>query len=86
MSQRAFWSHLGTKFIRVNRSRAPYDWWQAEEGTLVLDDVDGAFRDWLLERPEAQVIVMRPDRYVAAVSSRDGFAGVTEQLRKIIGA
>jgi 3-(3-hydroxy-phenyl)propionate hydroxylase len=86
VSQRAFWSHLGTKFIRVNRSRAPYDWWQAEEGTLVLDDVDGAFRDWLLERPEAQVIVMRPDRYVAAVSSRDGFAGVTEQLRKIIGA
>ena len=52
--------------------------------TLVLDDVDGAFRDWLSAGPSQELIVLRPDRYVAAVCSRDGLGGVTRALRALL--
>jgi 3-(3-hydroxy-phenyl)propionate hydroxylase len=36
-----------------------------EPGTNALFDVTGAFRDQRLERPQDEVLVLRPDRYVA---------------------
>jgi 3-(3-hydroxy-phenyl)propionate hydroxylase len=50
-----------------------------------VEDLDGAFRDWLLERPQDEVIVIRPDRYVAAVSDRAGLEAVTRSLQEIYG-
>jgi 3-(3-hydroxy-phenyl)propionate hydroxylase len=38
----------------------------AGAGSTVLVDVDGALRDLVLARPQDEVLVVRPDRYVAA--------------------
>jgi 3-(3-hydroxy-phenyl)propionate hydroxylase len=50
----------------------------------MIEDVDGAFRDWLLKRPADNVIVLRPDRYVAAVCSLGDLERVTGRLRKTL--
>ena len=65
---------------RRKRPGRPADDWSA-----VVEDVDGAFRDWLLKRPADNVIVLRPDRYVAAVCSLGGLERVTGRLRQILG-
>jgi 3-(3-hydroxy-phenyl)propionate hydroxylase len=45
-----------------------------------LFDVDGAFRDLTLERRQDEVIVLRPDRYVAAVCRADELDRVMSRL------
>jgi 3-(3-hydroxy-phenyl)propionate hydroxylase len=57
----------------------------AVDWSVAVEDVDGAFRDWLLKRPADNVIVLRPDRYVAAVCPLGGLEQVTAQLRQILG-
>jgi 3-(3-hydroxy-phenyl)propionate hydroxylase len=57
-----------------------------DNGYLVVEDVDGAFRDWLLARPSDNVIVLRPDRYVAAVANHTTFGQTTAELRKLFSA
>jgi 3-(3-hydroxy-phenyl)propionate hydroxylase len=56
----------------------------ATAAPTVVEDVDGAFRDWLLEHPGDEVVVLRPDRYVAAVCDRAGFEHTTEALRGLL--
>jgi 3-(3-hydroxy-phenyl)propionate hydroxylase len=53
--------------------------------SLAAEDVDGAWRDWLLARPAAEVVVLRPDRYVAAICTRAELAEVTGALRSSLG-
>jgi 3-(3-hydroxy-phenyl)propionate hydroxylase len=45
-------------------------------------DVDGAFRDLLLARPQDEVLVVRPDRYVAAACRADALEGVLDRLHE----
>jgi 3-(3-hydroxy-phenyl)propionate hydroxylase len=52
--------------------------------TVAVEDVDGAFRDWLLSRPGDEIIVLRPDRYVAAVCDRHRLESTTEALRGLL--
>jgi 3-(3-hydroxy-phenyl)propionate hydroxylase len=52
----------------------------------VLTDVDGAFRDHRLARPRDEVLVLRPDRYVAAACRLGELGGVVEQLDGRLGA
>jgi len=47
---------------------------------IEVDDSDGAFRDLRLERPQDEVIVLRPDRYVAAVCRADRLDAVIGEL------
>ena len=65
---------------RRKRPDRPADDWSA-----IVEDVDGAFRDWLLRRPADNVIVVRPDRYVAAICSLGDLERVTGKLRRILG-
>jgi 3-(3-hydroxy-phenyl)propionate hydroxylase len=88
-----WWRSLGARFVRVDAPRsgalptaagqpAPVE----TSGTqVVVEDVDGAFRDWLLARPGHEIIVLRPDRYVAAVCGRPEFEATTQALRNLIG-
>ena len=82
-ADRRFWRELGAKFVQINRARSgprPGLRLQSTAGTECVEDVDNAFADWITAHP-CQVVVLRPDRYVAAQSSLAGLAEVTAQLR-----
>jgi 3-(3-hydroxy-phenyl)propionate hydroxylase len=57
----------------------------ADDWSVIVEDVDGAFRDWLLRRPADNLIVLRPDRYVAAICSLGDLERVTGKLRQVLG-
>jgi 3-(3-hydroxy-phenyl)propionate hydroxylase len=91
----AWWRSLGARSVQVlaprgapgpdpgsrrKRPGKPGDDW-----SVIVEDVDGAFRDWLLKRPADNVIVLRPDRYVAAVCSLGDLERVTGRLRQTLG-
>jgi 3-(3-hydroxy-phenyl)propionate hydroxylase len=90
-----WWRSLGARSVQVlaprgapgpdpggrrKRPAQPGDDW-----SVIVEDVDGVFRDWLLKRPADNVIVLRPDRYVAAVCSLGDLERVTGRLRQILG-
>jgi 3-(3-hydroxy-phenyl)propionate hydroxylase len=91
----AWWRSLGARSVQVlaprgapgpdpggrrkRPGRSDDDW------SVAVEDVDGAFRDWLLRRPADNVIVLRPDRYVAAVCPLGDLEQVTGRLRTILG-
>jgi 3-(3-hydroxy-phenyl)propionate hydroxylase len=90
-----WWRSLGARSVQVlaprgapgpdpggrrKRPGQPGDGW-----STMVEDVDGAFRDWLLKRPADNVIVLRPDRYVAAVCPLGDLEQVTGRLRRILG-
>jgi len=84
-----WWRSIGARIVHVSRSRShPIGSATNVSETvdvLTVEDVDGAFRDWRLARPGDEVIVLRPDRYVAATCSRGGFASTTHALRVAMG-
>lgn len=85
----AWWRSIGARLVHVARPRAHPFGAAAPVGddgdVLTVEDVDGAFRDWRLARPGDEVIVLRPDRYVAATCTRDGFAATTSALQGAFG-
>jgi len=87
--RRAWWEAIAARFVQVDSPRTrvrPGDTPAGDGGaTLHLVDVDGGFRDWLLDRPHDEVIVLRPDRYVAAVCRAADLDTTTDALRSVIG-
>jgi 3-(3-hydroxy-phenyl)propionate hydroxylase len=85
-----WWRSVGARFVHVASSRAhAYGATSAvasEGDTSTVEDIGGAFRDWRLARPNDEVIVLRPDRYVAATCRRTDFAATTAQLRAAFGS
>jgi 3-(3-hydroxy-phenyl)propionate hydroxylase len=80
----AWWKDVGARIIHIVPPRSGLP--RSEMGTTItLEDVDGAFRDWRLAAPEDEIIVLRPDRYVAAVCNRGGFEEATNALRQRMG-
>jgi 3-(3-hydroxy-phenyl)propionate hydroxylase len=91
----AWWRSLGARSVQVlaprgapgpdpgGRRKRPGK--PGDDGSVLVEDVDGAFRDWLLKRPADNVIVLRPDRYVAAVCSLGDLERVTGRLRQTLG-
>jgi 3-(3-hydroxy-phenyl)propionate hydroxylase len=80
---RSWWTSIGATFVSVapSRSGRPLG---PQGATTVLGDVDGAFRDWRLANPDREVVVLRPDRYVAAVCDRGSLAAATAALRDVM--
>ena len=86
-ADRAFWKRLGATMVQVNRSRAGAHLnAHTDPATIVLDDIEGRFRDWLDDNAPHDVIVLRPDRYVAAVCRHQDLRATTEDYRRVIGA
>ncbi|SHN18395.1 bifunctional 3-(3-hydroxy-phenyl)propionate/3-hydroxycinnamic acid hydroxylase [Cryptosporangium aurantiacum] len=50
------------------------------DGTGVLIDDEGGFRDLLLARPAERILVVRPDRYVAAACGPDALPEILTRL------
>lgn len=94
----AWWRSLGARFVEVlpprggqgpepgeRRKRPSAQGVGGVAGTVQVEDVDGGFRDWMLRRPGDDVVVLRPDRYVAAVCAEHELESVTGQLRAVLG-
>src|SRR5690606_32299870 len=81
---RNFARSIGT-IVQINRSRRGMAGWSADPDTLVLDDLDGVFRDMLLKSPNERFFILRPDRYVFAVCDRNELSASLGRLRQQLG-
>ncbi len=78
---RAFWERLETRFVQVNRSRSgtgrnrPL----AVEGALSVEDVDNRLGEWFGKARDS-IVVVRPDRFVAAITTPERLEGVLRTL------
>jgi 3-(3-hydroxy-phenyl)propionate hydroxylase len=79
-----FWTRNGASIVMVVKSRSSPSRASGLPGTIVLDDVAGAFRDWIMARPSDEFIFLRPDRYVAALCDGAALEQVSGQLRSIL--
>ena len=77
---RKFWSDLGARFVQVRRSRCgDVPGTAADDGTACVQDVDNALADWFAGNP-GSVVVVRPDRYIAAQFEPAQSADVTRRF------
>jgi 3-(3-hydroxy-phenyl)propionate hydroxylase len=83
-SERDFWTDNGASLVQVVKSRSNPARMKAAPGTVILDDVTGTFRDWIMARPSDEFIFLRPDRYVGAVCDASGLDQASRQLRLIL--
>jgi 3-(3-hydroxy-phenyl)propionate hydroxylase len=81
-ASRKFWADLGASLVMVQPSRSEVV--PVCDGVAVIEDLMGAFRDWHRTRPMIRFIVLRPDRYVAAVAGINDLNSVTEQLQSLL--
>lgn len=84
--ERACWMRLGVKFVQINRSRSGCSRDQrvsSAAGSECVEDLDNAMADWFEEHPGA-VVLVRPDRYVAAQTELDGMADMTSAFRAFL--
>ncbi|MCE4554996.1 bifunctional 3-(3-hydroxy-phenyl)propionate/3-hydroxycinnamic acid hydroxylase [Pelomonas cellulosilytica] len=81
-TERAFWHRLGAHFIRLDRARsgsAPGARIRSAHGSTCLEDVDNQFSDWICAHP-GEVLVLRPDRYIAAQCTAAEWPAVARQF------
>lgn len=79
-----FLKRIDARLFKVVPSRSPAGQRVAAQESQVLDDLQGKFRDWSMKHPDWEFIVLRPDRYVAAVCHRDQASATIEQLEKLM--
>jgi 3-(3-hydroxy-phenyl)propionate hydroxylase len=76
-----FWSAMGARFVQVRRSRcADYSHSKSASGTTCVQDVDNALADWFAQHP-GNIVILRPDRYVAAQFEPSRSADITRRFR-----
>lgn len=81
-ADRAYWREIGAQFIRIDRARSGNALGMRVEsthGTTCVEDVDNQFSDWITVHP-GHVLVLRPDRYIAAQCSTAELTEVTRQF------
>lgn len=80
----AYWRSLGARFLRVNRSRAGKHMRTAGSETVLLDDVEGGFRDWSRRNKNSDFLVVRPDRYLAAACASESANKLTRRFSAVL--
>ena len=80
----AFRQALGAVTVLVAESRSRWLRMPRQSGTLVPDYLDGGLRDWAMDRPKAEIVVLRPDRYVAAVCGLGGITGMRREMQGLL--
>ncbi|KWC85470.1 3-(3-hydroxyphenyl)propionate hydroxylase [Burkholderia cepacia] len=76
---RAYWTSLGAVFVQVSRSRSGTSRARrvtSVHGSACVEDVDNALAAWF-DRHAGPLVVVRPDRYVAAQTDAVGMARAT---------
>lgn len=83
-SSRRFWSGLGARFIRVvPGTDAVREHHGAKGGSLVAADVSGALTKWFAAG-DGDMVIVRPDRYVAAFFRASRADAVTTELQRML--
>ena len=79
---RSFWDQLETRYVQVNRSRSGKSYHDRLEatGALSVEDVDNALSDWFGDVRD-KIVILRPDRFVAAVTSPRRLNDALDALR-----
>ena len=82
---KAFWDSLDTRYIQVNRSRSGKSYGDrlTAEGAVSVEDVDNRLSHWFAEARE-KIVIVRPDRFVAAIVSPGRLNDVLTSLRRKI--
>ncbi|WP_067663058.1 bifunctional 3-(3-hydroxy-phenyl)propionate/3-hydroxycinnamic acid hydroxylase [Nocardia miyunensis] len=79
------WTALGAKLFHVTPTlTARRHGFETTTATTELRDIAGYFRDLLLARKDDEVLILRPDRYVAAVCRSNDLERVVTQLCDLI--
>jgi len=71
---------MGFKTMVVRPSKSIGVFKQENSPSLEAQDVHGKFRDWLMENPKWSFVILRPDRYLAAVCSADELNTTIDKL------
>ncbi len=81
---RGFLTTLRTVYVKVIDAR-PGQAKRAGQnpGTLVAEDTEGHLREWFL-RSRGRIAVIRPDRYLAALTDEHGIGPAIQQLRQLL--
>lgn len=81
----AHWRAMGTRFIQVNRSRSGYgrDEPLGARGADVVEDVDNRLGPWF-QAARDPIVIVRPDRFVAAAASPQTLDSVMAKLAEQI--
>jgi len=84
---RAFWDKFQTQYVQVNRSRSGLSYAQRleAEGAISVEDVDNELGNWFSDARE-RIVVVRPDRFVAAITSPARLNEALDHLRKQLSA
>ena len=77
------WEGMGARFIQVNRSRSGSGRHQplVTPGVISVEDADNKLEAWF-DRARAHVAVVRPDRFVAAISTTGRVPEVLDKLAR----
>lgn len=80
---RAYWQALGARFVCVDRARSTVEAGSAlplTDGTVRVEDIDNHLEDWMTSHPGGPIVVLRPDRYIAAQCPAEQLAEVTQRF------
>ena len=76
-----YWARWGTRFIQINRSRSGLRRNQplTARDALSIEDVDNRLGEWFSKVRDC-IVVVRPDRFVAAITTPERLDGVLRKL------
>lgn len=82
---RAFWDRLGARFITVIpvAQLAVHD--KTNSSIIALGDTDSRLKDWFGKQSRS-IVLLRPDRFVGALSSPQEISDVTMAFSKVLSA
>ena len=81
----AFWRGLGARLLRVMPAVQTAHSSPTQDGVITLGDVQGRIKDWFGAQTKS-IVFVRPDRFVAALSTPQEVSTVTRQLARAMHA
>jgi 3-(3-hydroxy-phenyl)propionate hydroxylase len=82
---RAFWEHLGARFITAKPAVQMAYKADAREGVICVGDIGNRLKDWFARWP-LSVVIVRPDRFVGAFCSPQRITETTEEFARAMCA
>ena len=82
---RAFWDRLGTRFITAKPAQQMAHREAPRRGVINVGDTTGRLKDWFADQPQS-IVFLRPDRFVAALSSPQEVSNTTAAFAEALAA